>query len=137
MQRVTRRKFVEQTSKAFTVAGIVKFADNNLSPTPMKNIFIHHVYFWLKNPDSKEDLQKLLDGLKKLSAVKTIKSFHVGKPAGTNREVIDSSYSISWMLIFENKANQDSYQVDPIHLKFVEECKDLWTKVVVYDSIDV
>lgn len=99
-------------------------------------MFIHHVYFWLKNPGSKEDLEKLLSGLKTLSRVKSIKSFYIGKPADTNRPVIDSSYSVSWLLFFDNKAQQDAYQTDPIHLKFVEDCSHLWERVVVYDTVD-
>jgi Stress responsive A/B Barrel Domain len=102
-----------------------------------KNMFVHHVYFWLKNPQSKDDKAKLVAGLEKLSRVKTIDMFHIGQPAGTNREVIDSSYAVSWLLVFKDKASQDLYQVDPIHLKFIEECSSLWQKVVVYDSIDV
>jgi hypothetical protein len=98
------------------------------------HMFIHHVFFWLTNPSSNEDKLLLKEGLEKLSAVKTIKMFHIGTPADTRREVIDSSYSLSWTLFFENKAEQDSYQVDPIHLKFVDECKHLWSRVVVYDS---
>lgn len=101
-----------------------------------KNMFVHHVYFWLKNPKSKEDKAKLVAGLEKLSKVKNIDMFHIGQPAATNREVIDTSYSVSWLLIFKDKASQDAYQVDPIHLKFVEECSALWQKVVVYDSVD-
>lgn len=101
-----------------------------------KNIFIHHVYFWLKNPDSNEDRNKLFEGLKKLSKVTTIRQFHIGRPAATSRGVIDNSYSFSWFLVFDNPADQDSYQVDPIHLKFVEECSHLWNRVIVYDSID-
>ena len=103
----------------------------------LQNIFIHHVYFWLKNPDSKEDRELLIDGLKKLSKAGTIKQFHIGSPAATDRGVIDNSYAVSWMLLFDNDADQASYQVDPIHLKFVEECSGLWNKVIVYDSIDV
>ena len=102
-----------------------------------KNGFIHHVYFWLKNPESINDLNQLIEGLKKLSVVSTIKNFHIGKPAATNRGVIDSSYSVSWLLFFDNKEDQDSYQTDSIHLKFVEECSHLWGKVVVYDTIDI
>ena len=34
-----------------------------------KNMFIHHVYFWLKNPESKEDFAKLVKGLEALSKV--------------------------------------------------------------------
>jgi hypothetical protein len=103
----------------------------------LQNIFIHHVYFWLKNPGSKEDRELLIDGLRKLSKVKTIKQFHIGSPAATDRGVIDNSYAVSWMLLFDNDTDQASYQVDPIHLRFVEECSALWNKVIVYDSIDV
>ena len=101
-----------------------------------KNMFIHHVYFWLKNPSSNEDRQKLIEGLEKLSKVKTIRMFHIGKPAETNRDVIDTSYAISWLSVFDDKDAEESYQVDPIHLQFVEECRHLWQKVVVYDAVD-
>jgi hypothetical protein len=102
----------------------------------LQNIFIHHVYFWLKNSGSKEDRAQLIDGLKKLSSVKTIRQFHIGQPADTNRGVIDNSYAVSWFVKFDNAADEASYQVDPIHLKFVETCSHLWNKVIVYDSID-
>ena len=102
----------------------------------MKNIFIHHVYFWLKNTGNIEDRDKLVDGLQKLSKVNTIKQFHIGKPANTRREVIDSSYAVSWMLVFENDEDQAIYQTDLIHLKFIEECSHLWSRVVVYDAVD-
>lgn len=100
-----------------------------------KNVFIHHVYFWLSNPESSAGRNQLIEGLDKLSSVATIKTFHIGLPAATSREVIDSSYSVSWLLLFKNKEDQDSYQTDPIHLKFVEDCKHLWSKVVVYDTV--
>ena len=100
-----------------------------------KNIFIHHVYFWLNNPDSIADRNQLIEGLNKLSSVTTIKTFHIGLPAATSREVIDSTYAVSWLLLFKNKEDQDSYQTDPVHLKFVDDCKHLWNKVVVYDTV--
>ena len=100
-----------------------------------KNVFIHHVYFWLSNPESIADLNQLIEGLSKLSSVTTIKTFHIGVPATTSREVIDSTYAVSWLLLFKNKEYQDSYQTDPVHLKFVDDCKHLWNKVVVYDTV--
>ncbi len=128
-----RKDFIKTVGMG-SIGMIIKpqFSDNMT-----KNIFVHHVYFWLKNPQSAEDKSRLIAGLEKLSRVKTIEMFHIGQPAGTNREVIDTSYSVSWLVIFKDKAAQDSYQVDPIHLKFVEECSVLWQKVVVYDSVDV
>ena len=101
-----------------------------------KGIFIHHVFFWLTDPASGADRAKLIEGLKKLSTVKTIQQFHIGQPAGTNRNVIETTYSVSWFVIFNNAKDQDSYQFDPIHLKFVEDCSHLWKKVLVYDTID-
>lgn len=102
-----------------------------------ENGFIHHVFFWLKKPESQADLKQLVDGLKKLSEAKAIQQFHIGKPASTRREVIDSTYSSSWLLVFKDKDGHDSYQVDPIHLKFVEECSHLWSKVMIYDTVSV
>ena len=102
----------------------------------MTNIFIHHVYFWLKNTGNVEDRNQLVEGLKKLSAVTTIKQFHIGIPANTSRDVIDSSYAVSWMLMFKNDADQASYQTDPMHLKFIADCSHLWQKVLVYDAVD-
>ena len=102
----------------------------------IKGIFIHHVYFWLTEPGNTGHKELLIEGLKKLSAVTTILRYSIGVPANTSREVIDSSYSVSWILIFNNAADQDSYQTDPIHLRFVDECKNLWKRVQVYDTID-
>ncbi len=101
------------------------------------NIFIHHVYFWLKDGSDEDARQQLITGLKKLSSVKAIKHFHIGAPAYTNREVVDNTYSVSWLLLFDNKEDQDSYQVDPQHLQFIEECSHVWSRVVVYDTISV
>jgi len=103
----------------------------------IKGIFIHHVYFWLAEPGNTHHKELLVEGLKKLSSVQTIQRFHIGEPANTSREVIDSSYSISWILIFNNAADQDNYQTDPVHLRFVDECKHLWKRVQVYDTIDI
>lgn len=132
MKSISRRKFMGHATVA---GGVLTLAAKQIQMIK-KNIFIHHVYFWLNNPESADDVKKLIAGLQKLSAVKTIRDFHIGKPADTNRDVIDRSYSISWMVIFDNKEDQDSYQKDAIHLKFVEECSALWKKVVVYDSVD-
>ena len=134
MKSTSRRRFLGNIALAVPFAAALK---SNTIFAQKKGMFIHHVYFWLKNPGNKEDKAKLVEGLKKLSKVKTIKNFYIGQPAATRREVIDSSYDISWLLFFENPADQDSYQTDPVHLKFVEECSSLWNKVTVYDTIEV
>lgn len=132
----TRRQFISNTGKAVVATGLVTLAEKG-EPAMIENKFIHHVYFWLKNAGNKDDRAKLVEGLTKLSKVKTIKTFHIGQPADTNRDVIDRSYAVSWFTMFDNAADQANYQTDPIHLKFVEDYSHLWSKVIVYDSVDV
>ena len=101
--------------------------------TDMKGI-IHHVFFWLKNPSSKEDLDQLVAGLKTLEKIKTVRKLYIGVPALTEkRDVIDSSFHASELMFFDNIKDQEAYQEDPIHKKFIEECSQLWAKVIVYD----
>ena len=42
-----------------------------------QDLFIHHVYFWLDNPESEEDHAALLAGLQALSKVPSIQQFHI------------------------------------------------------------
>ena len=139
MASQSRRNFLAKAGKTVAATSFLGLSSSpvNAFPPFQNNAFIHHVYFWLKNPENAEDKKKLVEGLKKLSAVKTIQSYYLGQPADTNRDVIDRSYAISWLLFFKNKADQDSYQVDPIHLDFVKNYSHLWSKVVVYDSVAV
>ncbi len=95
---------------------------------------VHTVFFWLKNPDSQADQDALEVGLKELAKIDLIKTAYIGKPAATNRPVIDSSYSFSITFVFDNPADQDVYQTHPDHYKFIDNCKDLWERVQVYDA---
>src|SRR5450432_1008010 len=103
-----------------------------------KKYLTHHVFFWLKNPASKEDLDKLLEGLQTLEKIETVRKIYIGVPASTEvRDVVDSGFSASELLFFDDTAGQKIYQDHPIHKKFVEDCSHLWQKVIVYDSIDI
>jgi Stress responsive A/B Barrel Domain len=98
-------------------------------------MFIHHVFFWLNNPDSESDKADLVAGLETLKAIEGIQLVHIGFPASTSRGVIDASYSVSWLLTFDSLEAEEVYQHHPIHLAFVANCSHLWSKVIVYDSI--
>lgn len=137
MEKQTRRKFIVSTL-ALTAGAAVSAQSLMTMETQNKKQLAHHVFFWLKNPNSKEDLAKLLDGLRSLKKIETIRSLHIGVPAETEkRPVVDSSYSASELMIFDNLAGQQVYQDHPVHKKFIEDCGHLWDKVVVYDSMDV
>jgi len=96
-------------------------------------MFVHNVFFWLKEKDNEEAQKALLAGIKTLEAIESIESVYIGTPASTRRPVIDSSYDFAEILIFADEAAHDVYQVHPLHTKFVADCAHLWEKVVIYD----
>lgn len=120
------------------MTGLLPFAKTSkAAEVKLEDVLIHHVYFWLNEPENQTHKNQLLKALNELIKVKTIKISHIGVPAGTeNRDVVDHSYDVSYMVMFDSQADQDAYQTDPIHLKFVEENQHLWEKVIVYDSIN-
>lgn len=98
----------------------------------------HQVYFWLKNPGSEEDRQKLIEGIKTLGGIKTVREIHIGTVAATEkRSVIDESWGVSELLFFDNLADEAQYQTDVIHQNFVKNYSQLWSKVVVYNAVMV
>jgi hypothetical protein len=97
-------------------------------------MFVHVVNFWLKKDLTEAQHQQFVDGVKSLGAIESLVTFNVGKPADTNRPVIDNSYDYCELTIFNDLAGHDLYQDHPIHVKFVEECNHLWEKVLIYDS---
>jgi hypothetical protein len=129
----SRRTFLAAGAVAAAAAGTVGAATGGPYPK-----LVHHVFFWLKNPDSKEDLAKLLAGIRTIAQIEAVRGIHVGVPADVpKRPVVDSSYHASEILFFDDLEGQAAYQVHPIHQKFVDECSHLWERVVVYDTIAV
>jgi len=133
-----RRSFIKKAGVGIAAAGLLSLTKNTMAgEVKITSALIHHVFFWLKEPKNEAHKKQLVAALNELLKVETIRMSHIGFPAGTeSRDVVDHSYSVSYMVMFDNQKDQESYQVDPIHLKFVEENSSLWNKVVVYDSID-
>lgn len=97
---------------------------------------IHTVFFWLKDDLTPEQQAKFKKGVQSLATIKHIQTCYIGPAADTEeRGVVDNSYSLALINQFAKPEDQVAYQIDPIHLKFVEDCKDLWAKVVVYDNL--
>jgi hypothetical protein len=128
----TRRKFLALVS--FLSLGFMA----NATQKKKKPQLVHHVFFWLKDPNSAADRNKLIEGIKALGSIKQVRQIHVGVPADTEkRDVVDNSYSVSELLFFDSTEDQKIYQDHALHQKFIQEHSMLWHKVVVYDSLGV
>ncbi|MBV6501303.1 MAG: hypothetical protein CJBNEKGG_03813 [Prosthecobacter sp.] len=97
---------------------------------------IHNVYFWLKKPLSAEQRALFETELKLLPKIGYLASGAVGRPAATApRPVTDHSFDYSLSLTFKTMKDHEFYQNGcPDHQRFVDTCKPLFERVVVYDT---
>lgn len=97
----------------------------------------HVVFFWLNNPQSDEDRDRLLEGVRGLGAIPQVRSVQAGIPAQTEaRNAVDHSFGVSEVLTFDSLEDQLAYQQHPLHLRFIEECSNLWDRHTVYDIVE-
>ena len=129
----------KQTRRAFIGTSLLTIgAANSFASAPASAPMIHHVFFWLKNPSSNADLEKLLEGIRTLKKIESVQDFRIGRPAKTpKRPVVDDSYAVSLYTTFNDMAGHDVYQEHAVHKKFIEVYGSLWSKVQVYDSMDI
>lgn len=97
--------------------------------------FVHTVYFWLNESVTEADKLEFEKGLAMLGTIPTVQTIFFGTPAMTPRDVVDNSYGYGLTLLFKDRADQDSYQDDPVHHVFINAHKHLWKRVQVYDYL--
>lgn len=95
----------------------------------------HMVFFQLKD-NTPGARQKLVDACKKyLKEHEGVVYFSAGSISDDfKRDVNDRDWDVALHLVFKNKAAHDKYQDAKTHKQFIEENKDGWKKVRVFDS---
>jgi hypothetical protein len=96
-------------------------------------MFVHSVYFWLKDGLTQSEIQLFKTEVQALAKIETVKASYIGRPSSTDRPVIDSSYSYGMVLVFDDKQGHDIYQDHEVHDRFRNECSVYWSKVLIYD----
>jgi Stress responsive A/B Barrel Domain len=99
-------------------------------------MFIHSVYFWLRPDLTGDEHATFVAGLESLRGIEHVHSGYIGRPAPTDRSVIDRSYSYALILLFPNAGAEQGYQVHPVHDHFRASCGGFWTQVRIYDAVE-
>jgi hypothetical protein len=94
----------------------------------------HHVLFWLKADTTNEQKIAFQKSMSTLEKIEGLKFFHAGIPSPIERAVIDTTYTFSLFLAFEDMTAHDVYQVHPLHIAFLEEFRIFFDKVIIYDA---
>ena len=101
-----------------------------------KHGFVHVVYFWLKSGLAVEEVARFESALKLMVEESEFAvTGHVGKPAGTDREVVDNSYDYCLIVTFEDAAGHQAYQGEAPHDRFRLVAEELAERVQIYDSM--
>lgn len=98
-------------------------------------MFIHAVYFWLRDDLTAEEHARYDAGLASLVRIPDVRHGWIGVPAPTDRPVIERGYSRALVLAFDDQAAHDRYQAHPVHDRFRDACGTFWTQVRIFDSV--
>lgn len=130
---MNKRKFFQRSLLSLLGLSIVPInAKANLKNKRIEGKFIHMVFFWLNEETDATDFVKSTEAF--LKQVDEIKQYHLGHPAMTPRDVVDNSYTVSLVVTFNSKEDQNIYQEHPAHIQYIEDNKMKWREVRVFDS---
>ena len=119
---------------ALIVAGMVSMVLGSQS-SGAESQLAHMVFFTLKD-DSDNAKQKMIDACNKyLSGHDGTVYYSAGALVpDLDRDVNDREFHIALHVVFKNRAAHDTYQKHERHLQFIQENKENWKKVRVFDS---
>jgi hypothetical protein len=94
----------------------------------------HIVIIWLKQPGNTHAQDTVIKASQVLKTIPGVISLRSGKAVPSQRNIVDSSFDVSLIISFINKAALDAYLVHPTHRKLLEEImKPLVDRIRVYD----
>ncbi|MCM2372962.1 Dabb family protein [Aporhodopirellula aestuarii] len=94
----------------------------------------HQVFFKLKKRDE-ASVTKLLDACEEyLTGHEGILDFAIGQREPRYDRPVNADYDVALHVVFVDQASHDKYQVAERHLKFIEQQKDNWDSVQVFDT---
>ena len=100
--------------------------------------YVHVVFMWLKNPGNEADRQAIIDRARSfVGKIPGLVSVAAGPVKPSTRPVVDSTYDVGLMMIFEDEKSLDSYGPHPVHQQAVKEViTPLVDHYKVYDFAD-
>lgn len=120
---------------ASTLIGMAAFIHE--APQESETLFVHSVYFWLKDDVSLESRDTFMTVLQGLEQIKSVQALELGVPANTPRKVVDNSYDVALLVYFDDVIGHDSYQSDPIHKEAIDVFEDWIEDIKIYDAVCV
>lgn len=97
---------------------------------------LSHVVFFRLKDGSPEAVQNLVDACHRyLKNHPGVVFFGAGTLAAEySRPVNDKDFHVCLNVVFDSRDSHDAYQTAPDHLRFIEENRESWAQVRVFDA---
>jgi hypothetical protein len=133
-----RKQLILGSLACLALAGYLVLSAQNRSEAGGKKgpMLAHMVYFSLKD-NSAEAKKKLIAACNKYLSKHPGEVFY-GSGArceDLDRLVNDKDFDVALHIVFADRASHDKYQDAARHKQFIDENKDNWKKVRVFDSV--
>src|SRR5689334_10861004 len=84
--------------------------------------YVHVVILWLKDPDNAADRQKLIDTSRSfVGKIPGLLSVSTGGMHPSTRPVVDSTYDVGLVMVFDSEESLLKYPSYPIHQRALKE----------------
>ena len=95
----------------------------------------HIVLVWLKSPGNAADRATVIALTKQFqSEIQGIQHLSVGQAVPSDRDIVDDSFDVGFVMRFANKDDMTAYEKHAVHVNTVKEkLLPLAKKVLVYD----
>src|SRR5438477_5685666 len=84
--------------------------------------YVHVVILWLKNPGNLEDRQKLIETSRSfVGKIPGLVRVSAGPVLPSTRPVVDSSYDVGLVMLFDSEESLRKYPSYPVHQRALKE----------------
>jgi alpha-L-fucosidase 2 len=135
-QSITLETKADQTIQVDPSLSPAYLSEHTSSDRKDSNMMLAHTVFFTLKDNSPQAKQKLTEACNKyLSGHEGTVFFAAGTLAeDLQREVNQTDFDVSLHLVFKTREDHDRYQTHERHLAFIEENKENWSQVRVFDT---
>lgn len=97
----------------------------------------HVVLCWLKDPGNAEAQQKLIDVSYSFTSLPGVVQVAAGRTLASDRDVVDDSFDVGIVIVFEDQEALRNYGTNPTHLKALKEVlAPVTERLLIYDIVE-
>jgi hypothetical protein len=108
------------------------------TPEEHQGGMVHHVVLcWLKDTGNVEHIETIVDQTLGFASQPGIVSVVAGTSLASDRPLVDDSFDVGLIMVFESQESLAAYLADPEHQRATEEIlRPLVDRLVIYDIVE-